>query len=294
MVSSRGFLHSEEAWFGVLKRFDMTIWRAKPTLIKKKVSFNLAGWVDPVKPVVVMSHTATVFTPAGTPILDRTVGEIVAERPSQARVFQSYGIDFCCQGGRTLREACELKGVSSASVIEQLEAGMREKADPAENPALLPPVELIGHIVETHHAYLRSELPRLQAMSERVARVHGGHTPSLVEVFGVFCEMAEELESHMMKEEQILFPAIKALSEGGPGVMPLDGPVACMLQEHDDAGGALSRMRELTNGFTPPPEACNTYRALFAGLLELEDDLHRHIHLENSVLFPVALAMSGS
>jgi regulator of cell morphogenesis and NO signaling len=242
--------------------------------------------------VDVMSHTATIFTPAGTPMPDRTVGEIVAERPSQARVFQAFGIDFCCQGGRTLQEACTLKGIDLDSVIEQLEAASTGKEEPGNNPALLPPVELIDHIVGTHHEYLRAELPRLHAMSERVAKVHGGHTPALIEVFGVFCGMAEELDSHMMKEEQILFPAVRALCTGSPAVMPLDGPVACMLQEHDDAGTALGRMRELTNGFSAPPEACNTYRALFAGLAELEEDLHRHIHLENSVLFPQALAMS--
>jgi regulator of cell morphogenesis and NO signaling len=238
-----------------------------------------------------MSHTATVFTPAGTPLPDRTVGEIVAENPSQARVFQAFGIDFCCQGGRTLREACTLKGIGLESVIEQLEAANAVPTDPENNPALLPPVELIQHILDKHHAYLRAELPRIHAMSERVAHVHGGHTPSLVEVFEVFCAMEKELHSHMMKEEQILFPAIQTLSAGGAGVMPLDGPVACMLQEHDEAGGALARMRELTHGFTPPAEACNTYRALFAGLAELEEDLHRHIHLENAVLFPQALAM---
>jgi regulator of cell morphogenesis and NO signaling len=239
-----------------------------------------------------MSHTATVFTPAGTLLPDRTVGEIVAENPSQARVFQSFDIDFCCQGGRTLREACTLKGIGLESVIEQLEAAGAEKTAPENNPALLPPVELMQYIVTNHHAYLRAELPRIDAMSERVAKVHGGHTPSLVEVFHIFCAMAEELDGHMMKEEQILFPAIQALCAGGASVMPLEGPVACMLQEHDDAGEALARMRELTNGFTPPPEACNTYRALFAGLAELEEDLHLHIHLENSVLFPQATAMA--
>jgi regulator of cell morphogenesis and NO signaling len=239
-----------------------------------------------------MSHTATVFTPAGTPLSDRTVGEIVAENPSQARVFQSFAIDFCCQGGRTLREACTLKGINLQSVIEQLEAANAGASVSENNPALLPPLELIEHIVSKHHAYLRSDLPRIHAMSERVAKVHGGHTPSLVELFEVFRTMAEELDSHMVKEEQILFPAIQALCAGGASVMPLDGPVAVMLQEHDDAGGALARMRELTNGFTAPPEACNTYRALFAGLVELEEDLHRHIHLENSVLFPQALALS--
>ncbi len=239
-----------------------------------------------------MSHKVTVFSPAGTHLADQTVGEIVAGRPTLARIFQGFEIDFCCQGGRTLREACQHKGIAQESVIEQLEAGMREKQEAGINPALLPVAELADHIVVTHHAYLRSELPRLQTMAERVARVHGGHTPSLVEVFEVFRGMAEELDSHMMKEEQILFPAVKVLCAGGPGVMPLEGPVACMLQEHDDAGAALATMRDLTHGFTPPPEACNTYRALFAGLAELEDDLHRHIHLENAVLFPQALEMS--
>ena len=238
-----------------------------------------------------MSHTATVFSPPGTPMSERTVGEIVAENPSQARVFQSLAIDFCCQGGRTLREACERKGIAVDSVVEQLEAAAGP-GEAAENPARLAPVALMEHIVDKHHAFLRAELPRIHAMAERVAKVHGGHTPSLVEVYQVFCVMAEELTSHMMKEEQILFPAIQSLVAGN-SVMPLDGPVACMLQEHDDAGNALARMRELTNGFTPPLEACNTYRALFAGLAELEEDLHRHIHLENAVLFPQALAMAG-
>lgn len=240
----------------------------------------------------VMSHTATVFSPPGTPISDRTVGEMVAENPSLARVFQSFGIDFCCQGGRTLREACGLKGLTVDSVVGQLEAATAEPEASVENPAQLPPADLIGYIVDKHHAYLRAELPRIHAMAERVAKVHGGHTPSLVEVHEVFRAMAEELASHMMKEEQILFPAIRALVDGH-SVMPLDGPVACMLQEHDDAGAALARMRDLTHGFTPPPEACNTYRALFAGLAELEEDLHRHIHLENAVLFPQAMAMAG-
>jgi regulator of cell morphogenesis and NO signaling len=239
-----------------------------------------------------MSHTATVFTPAGTPLSERTVGEIVAERPSQARVFQAFGIDFCCQGGRTLREACTIKGIEIQSVLEQLEAGNAEKTEPENNPALLPPVELIKYIVENHHEYLRNELPRLQAMSERVSKVHGGHTASLTEIYWIFCEMADELTGHLIKEEQMLFPAIQTLYAGESAGISLDGPVAVMLQEHEDAGGALARIRELTNGFTAPPEACNTYRALFAGLAELEEDLHRHIHLENSVLFPQALALS--
>lgn len=240
-----------------------------------------------------MSHVPNVFSPPGTPLPDRTVGELVAERPGRSRVFQSFQIDFCCQGGRTLREACEGKSVALDAVVEQLEAEQAAPPATSRNPAELPPAELVDHILRTHHEYLWNELPRLHTMAERVAKVHGGHTPSLVEVFNVFCGLAEELSAHMMKEEKILFPAIAELTQGGASEpVALDGPLSCMLHEHEDAGAGLARLRELTRGFQPPPEACNTYRALFAGLADLEEDLHTHIHLENAVLFPQARALA--
>ena len=239
-----------------------------------------------------MSHQPNIFSPEGTPISERTVGELVAERPGRSRVFQSFQIDFCCQGARTLSEACERKSIAPEAVVEQLEAEMAEAVDPLQNPSALPPHELAEYIVATHHAFLRREFPRLRAMSERVAHVHGGHTPSLLEVFQVYCGLEEELSSHMMKEEQILFPAVSAMSRGESGPVQLDGPIACMIHEHDDAGQALGRLHELTGGYQPPADACNTYRALFAGLADLEEDLHRHIHLENSVLFPAAQKMA--
>lgn len=234
-----------------------------------------------------MSHAPTVFSPPGTPLPDRTVGELVAERPGRSRVFQTFGIDFCCQGGRTLQEACGRKGIAIDAVVEQLEAEMAEPAPPAQNPAELPPAQLAAYIVERHHAFLWRELPRLYAMAERVANVHGGHTPSLVEIFRVFNGLQEELGEHLMKEERVLFPAIVAIDEGGPSPGSLDGPITCMMQEHEETGAALAKLRELSNGFQPPPEACNTYRALFAGMRDLEEDLHCHLHLENHVLFPV-------
>ena len=239
-----------------------------------------------------MSHHPNVFSPPGTALPDRTVGELVAERPGRSRIFQSFSIDFCCQGGRTLREACERKGVPVTTVVEQLEAEQAEKTASANNPAQLPVAELADYIFQKHHQFLWNELPRLHAMAQRVAHVHGGHTPSLVELFEVFCHLEEELTTHLMKEEQILFPAIVDMVEDPAKSISLDGPIACMLHEHSEAGDALAKLRELTNGFQPPPEACNTYRALFAGLRDLEDDLHRHIHLENSVLFPQARAMA--
>lgn len=240
-----------------------------------------------------MSHVTNVFSPPGTALKDRTVGEIVAKWPAQSRVFQSFGIDFCCQGARTLLEACEKNGIALDEVVEELEAELRGKPAPEWNPADLPPAELVTYIVETHHQYLKEELPRLMVMAARVAEVHGGHTASLVTVLEVYQRMAEELTNHMMKEEQMLFPAITRLAAGEPTAMPLDGPIAVMLHEHDDAGSDLKKLRELTDGFVPPPTACNTYRALFAGLAELEADLHRHIHLENAVLFPTAQVLAA-
>ena len=241
-----------------------------------------------------MSHSPVLSSPVGTPLLERTVGELVAERPGRSRIFQSAGIDFCCQGGRTLREACERKGIQPALIAGQLEAESEKKAEPVQNPAELPPHELADYIVKTHHGYLRRELPRLHAMAGRVAQVHGEHTPSLVEVMQVFLGIEQELTSHMMKEEQILFPAVVAISRGEAVPMPLDGPIARMVHEHDEVGAALSRMQQLTHGYQPPADACNTYRALFSGLGELEEDMHRHIHLENSVLFPAAQRMADA
>ena len=224
---------------------------------------------------------------------DRTVGELVAERPGRSRVFQELGVDFCCQGGRTLREACERKNLSVDDVVARLESEEAEPADTA-NPESLSPEALTDYIVAVHHDFLREELPRLHGMAQRVAHVHGGHTPSLREVFVVFEGLLLELGSHIEKEEQILFPAIRAMAQGTGGVFPLDGPMACMMQEHADADVALEKLRALTNGFQPPVEACNTYRALFAGLAELEQDLHRHIFLENEILFPAARQLAGA
>lgn len=240
-----------------------------------------------------MSHHTPVQSPVGTPLADRTVGEIVAENPSLSRVFQSYQLDFCCQGAKTLRQACENKSLPLDEVSAALEKEASSAPEPKENPAQLPPSELADYIVKTHHGYLREELPRVHAMAERVAQVHGPRNHSLIEIYEVFSAMFLELDSHMRKEEEILFPAIRAIFSDPPADLEfpgsIDHPVDQMMHEHEETGQALEKLRELTNDFTPPAEACNTYRALFAGIKDLEEDTHRHIHLENSVLFPQAV-----
>lgn len=237
-----------------------------------------------------MHHTPIPLSAQGTPLAEQTVGEIVAANPNLSRVFQAHDIGFCCQGKLTLRAACERNQVDLDAMLGDLETEASAKPEPGENPAELSLSGLADFIVERHHGFLRRELPRLHAMAERVARVHGGHTPSLVEVHEVFTEMGRELAQHAFKEEQVLFPAIREL-EGGtvePGA-GLEAPVACMMEEHESTTNAIARIRELTGNYRPPADACNTYRALFAGLADLDADTARHIHLENDVLFPRAL-----
>ena len=225
-----------------------------------------------------------------------TVGEIVAKSPALSRVFEQEGIDYCCGGKRPLEEACQKKGIDPETILAKLEAA--EQAASEENvvdAAAMSLTSLVDHIIETHHNYLRSELPRLGQMTERVATVHGDKDARLIEIHRTFSAMAAELSSHMMKEEQILFPLIKQLeaSENAPSFHcgTLSNPINQMEAEHDIAGSALGTLEELTDKHTPPDWACNTYRAMIDGLAQLERDLHQHIHKENNVLFPRSLVM---
>lgn len=216
---------------------------------------------------------------------DCRVGELVAEHPSLSRVFQSYGLDFCCQGSRTLRQVCIRKGLDLDEVVAAIEVALQDPAPTAFNATELEPANLVKYIVETHHAYLKQELPRLYAMSERVARVHGGHSPTLIELFQTFSVFAEQISHYTENEETVVFPIVlKALDETDK-VGEAKNAIDSIRSNYTFAGEALKQFRSLTGNYQPPPEACNTYRALFAGLAELDEDLQRHIHLETSVLF---------
>ncbi len=223
-------------------------------------------------------------TPALTP--DTTVGKIAVEHPLATRVLARHSIDFCCGGGKPLAEVCTRLGLDTEAVLKEIQQELASSDEPERRWDEAPLEDLIDHILTAYHRPLDEELPRLEAMARKVHKVHGEKDPErFAELLAVYLALKAELQEHMMKEEQILFPMIRQ----GRGAMA-SGPVSMMMHEHDSAGNALRRLRELTNDYQPPEEACTTWRALWHGLAALETAMHEHIHLENNILFPRALA----
>jgi regulator of cell morphogenesis and NO signaling len=225
-----------------------------------------------------------------------TVGELVVERPSRARVFERLGIDYCCGGMRPLCQACQERGLDLEAVCSELEREqVAEPSDRARTWATASLADLCDHIEQTHHAYLKQELPRLGFLTHKVAARHGDRRPALVEVNRVFIAFKAELEMHMMKEEHVLFPLCRKLdtAEALPPMHcgSVSNPIEVMMREHQDAGDALAQIRKLTDDFTCPADACNTFRATYDSLRELEKDMHQHVHKENSILFPKAIRL---
>jgi len=224
-----------------------------------------------------------------------TVGSIVARHPALSRAFEQAGIDYCCGGKIPLEVACRKKGIEPQKFLTTLEEAAAAPSDTIVDAGAMSLTALADHIEATHHAYLKTELPRLGAMTQKVATVHGGEDARLAQVRDTFAGLAAEMASHMMKEEQILFPLVRQL-EGEPTATgfhcgSISNPITQMEHEHDQAGSAVATMRDLTDGFTPPEWACNTYRAMLDALMHLEHDLHQHVHKENNVLFPRAIEM---
>ena len=232
----------------------------------------------------------------------KTVGAFVRERVGTARVFERFGIDYCCGGDTQLHEACRISNVDLDEVRAALiEECSQPQADPETDWSALSLTELADDVVARHHTWLRSELPRLAALIDRVLDAHGAKHPELKTLRDVFATLQNELYSHMIKEERVLFPMIRQMEEArGEGLKSIqhhcgsvNQPIQVMEHEHDDAGAALRRLRELTDGFQPPHDACESYRALLGGLHDLELDLHLHIHKENNILFPGAAALEA-
>jgi regulator of cell morphogenesis and NO signaling len=232
----------------------------------------------------------------------QTVREIALENPSSIRVFEAFGIDYCCGGRKPLAEACAAKNLSLDTVIAALETGNAAPAAREQDWTTMSLGALAAHIVDTHHAYVRRELPRLTELAQKVVNRHGDTRLELPEIQARVAQITEELTEHLAKEEVVLFPYItkleRAATEGTPKPHGCFGtvanPIAMMTQEHDAAGALLAKMRQLSNDFTPPVGACPTYHAFYRGLHEFEVDLHQHIHLENNVLFPKAITLEGS
>jgi regulator of cell morphogenesis and NO signaling len=226
-----------------------------------------------------------------------TVGQIVAAQPALARVFERVGIDYCCGGKRTLAQACAAKGLDAATVAVLLDAAAATSGPkPAVDAAIMTLTALADHIEATHHAYLKEELPQLVEKAERVAYKHGWRDPRLPAVASTVHALASEMFSHMEKEERILFPLVRELERDGAishACGTIANPIRQMEEEHDSAGSALVQLRQLTDGFTPDADSCNTHRALLAALAQLETDLHEHVHKENNVLFPRSIALEA-
>ena len=225
------------------------------------------------------------------------VGNIVAAHPRLAGLFERVGIDYCCGGKRTLAQACAAKGLDPLTFAVLLEATAKLPAGgPVVDANAMTLTALADHIEQTHHHYLKEELPALVEKAERVAHKHGWRDPRLAPVAETMRGLAEEMMHHMAKEEQILFPLVRELEQTGSvsgHCGSIAHPIRQMELEHDGAGAAVARLRELTDGFAPDAEACNTHRAMLAGFARLETDLHAHVHKENNVLFPRALALEA-
>jgi len=232
----------------------------------------------------------------------KTVGEIAAEMPSATREFEKLGIDYCCGGSRTLGEACAAANISIEEALARLEKSLAstQSGDSKDwqNQLL---ADLIGHITNTHHGFVREETTRIESLTTKVVGVHSKNHPELLQVQQIFSALSEELSVHLMKEEQILFPYVVRMEEsvmaGEPAPPAMFGtvmnPVRMMMQDHDGAGDALRSLRSITNDYKVPEDACISYRTLYETLKGFESDLHQHIHLEHNILFPRAVAMEA-
>ena len=235
-----------------------------------------------------------------------TVRDLVGRYPQTRPVFEKHGIDYCCGGGKCLAEAARERGLKLPVLVDALEKALQEATDKAEvadkDWYAAPLGELVHHIVEEHHGYMKTALPRLRSLVPTVLKAHGAHHGDvLCQVQDLYNALDTELSSHLMKEEQVLFPYIEALEtetrEGSAAPQSPCGsvrnPIRQMEHEHESAGQVLAKLREATHDYALPADACPTFRAMYEELQRMEADLHQHIHLENNILFPRAIELEG-
>lgn len=232
---------------------------------------------------------------------EKTVRELALENPAATRVFEKLGIDYCCGGNQSLEQACRVANLRVDEVRDSLEmAHQTTRATQEIHDWQREPLsDLVAHINGTHHKYTREEIARLGPLLEKVCSVHGKNHPELLHIRASLAGLAQELTMHMMKEEMVLVPYIirmeEAVIQNEPILPPpfgsVQNPVSMMQHEHDSAGAALRAMRQASSGYAAPTDACISYQMLYKALAEFEADLHQHIHLENNILFPRAIAM---
>ena len=234
-------------------------------------------------------------TQSDVSLSEQGVGQLVAKDFRYAHIFSQFGIDFCCGGGRSLVNACNKANVELSDVMSELKKLERtgQKEDALNQ---LPVAELIDYIEAKHHSYVREKAPLLVEYSQKMVRAHGEHYAEIKPLAGWIRALVDDLTPHLMKEEQILFPAIRTMGSGetvNACFGHIGNPINAMQHEHDDAARILEKLHELTNDFQPPEHACTTWRVCYATLAEFEADLKQHIHLENNILFPKALALAN-
>jgi regulator of cell morphogenesis and NO signaling len=233
---------------------------------------------------------------------NQTVREIAINNPTTVRVFENFGIDYCCGGKRPLHEACASANAPIDRVIEalaELDVNGTSLEEAWTNSSL---ADLTAHIVQRHHRYVRDESPRIEMLLQKVVNRHGEAHPELGAIQDTFVALSQELFAHMMKEERILFPFLEAMEAAARSGQPaplgcfasVSLPIARMLADHDDAGALLAKMRDLSGDYRAPDGSCPSYRGLYQALEEFERDLHHHVHLENNILFPRAVEMERS
>lgn len=228
-----------------------------------------------------------------SPLAKQNIGDIVSENYHAAGVFKSHGIDFCCGGGRPLDAVCEKQGIELDTITDALENVSWKKQSGSDNYSQWTPSFLIDYIINTHHNFVRLKTEEIPIYAAKVARVHGDRHPQNVDIFKRFTTLAKDLIQHLKDEEETVFPLIKKLSkkqEAGEELSKeelrmLNAELDKMIDDHEGAGMEMAVIRELSDNFTPPEDACRTYRVLYQNLAGFEEDLHKHVHLENNILF---------
>ena len=231
-------------------------------------------------------------------LVEKTLAEIMTDNVRSAIVFEEFGLDFCCRGNRLLKDACSEKNVDLQKVVNEL-TNLSKNGNGKDNPNEWQLDFLVDYIINNHHQYVRRMIPVISLHADKVASVHGNNHPETLRIADLFLSVREELEGHMMKEERVLFPQIKQMvlnqQESSQFFPPpfgtIQNPIRMMEYEHTSAGDALYQIRELSNNYTHPDDACNTFKALYSELKEFEEDLHKHIHLENNILFPKSIIL---